>query len=406
MVESYRNAEVNNLCFFTISTYGDNSSYHAFSLQPKYKHMKTIAIIGASTGQQKLYVKAKEMGLRTIGFAWEKGAICKNLADIFYPISILEKDEILKICLDEKVNGIISNCSDLTAEVVSYLTSKMGLHGIPVDKFILMRDKSAMRSELKEIDELTSVWNYVYDGSFPPSLPCVVKPCTGASKKGVFFVNSFDEFPSAISYAKESTEGQILIEEYIEGKEVSVESISYEGQHYVVQITDKESTGAPHFVEIGHHQPSQLPQEITDKIKRIIPRILGKINFTNGASHTEIKITDDGRIYVIEVNPRGGGDEISNTLVELSTDFDYVKSMISVAIGEFDPPIVHNMKYAGIYYLCSQTQDKVEFFKKSDGKEWLIEKNIKNYNLSEGTSNYDRNGYLIYQSDKKITIYD
>lgn len=363
---------------------------------------QTIAIIGASPGQRLLFGKAKELGLRTICFAWEKGAYSKDLADVFYPISIFETDKILKICKEEKVIGIVSTCSDITSEVVSKLTTEMGFHGIPFDSFLRLKDKSAVRSLLGDVKELSQIWSYTYSGQEPQSYPCVVKPCTGASKLGVSFVKNVSQFAQAIKYAKESTDGNILVEQFIEGHEVSVESISYEGKHYVVQITDKDSTGAPHFVEIGHHQPSLLPAVIQDKIKRIIPQILDKTNIQNGASHVEMKISDNGEVYLIEVNPRGGGDEISNTLVGLSTDYDYVKSMILVAIGAFQEKEIRNVSFAGIYYLCSQTKDYINFFKNADGKPWLVKKEVSSYELSEGTSNYNRNGYLIYKNKNKV----
>ena len=363
---------------------------------------QSIAIIGASIGQRVLFDKAKELGLRIICFAWEKGACYKDLADVFYPISIYETEQIFRICQEENVIGIVSTCSDITSEVVSKLTTMMGLPGIPYENYLLMKDKSLIRKILTEVEELSQIWSYVYTGQMPPSYPCIVKPCTGASKIGVSFVRDYNQFAAAVKYAKESTDGNIIVEQYIEGQEVSVESISYEGKHFVVQITDKDSTGAPHFVEIGHHQPSLLSSVIQDKIKRIIPRILNRIDFQNGASHTEMKISESGEVYLIEVNPRGGGDEISNTLVGLSTDYDYVKAMILVAIGAFQEIEIHNVSYAGIYYLCSQTKDYVDFFKKADGKPWLVKKDVKTYKLSEGTSNYDRNGYLIYKNDSKV----
>ena len=365
---------------------------------------QTIAIIGASVGQRVLFEKAKELGLRTIDFAWEQGAFCKDLADVYYPLSIYETDRILRICQEENVVGIVSTCSDITAEVVSKLTTTMGLRGIPYESFLLLKDKAAIRRLLCDIEELSQIWSFIYTGQKPNSYPCVVKPCTGASKKGVSFVYGESQFCDAIKYAKETTEGDILVEQFIEGHEISVEAISFEGKHYVIQITDKDSTGAPHFVEIGHHQPSLLPSEVQDKIKRIIPRILDKVNIQNGAFHTEMKITENGDVYLIEVNPRGGGDEISNTLVGLSTDYDYVKSMILVAIGAFKEKEIHNTGYAGIYFLCSQTKDYIDFFKHADDKPWLVKKKVDTYDLSEGTTNYDRNGYLIYCDNEKVLI--
>lgn len=368
--------------------------------------MKTIAIIGASFGQRKLFDKAKELGLRTIAFAWENGATCKDIADRFYPISIMETDEIVRICKEENVCGVISNCSDITAEAVSKITTLMEMPGIPYNSFLNMKNKSFMRELTSGIDELSMPWYFRYHGELPVSYPCVVKPCTGSSKKGVSYVLNEDEYFSAIKYAQETTDGDIIVEEFIDGQEVSVEAISCDGQHFVIQITDKESTGAPHFVEIGHHQPSLLPMAVKEKIKRVVVRILSEINFGTGASHTEIKVGANGHIYLIEVNPRGGGDEISNTLVEKSTDFDYVKAMLEAAVGGLRTPVVHDVAFAGIYYLCSQTRNRLAFFVNAEGKEWLLEKNVKTYNLSESTSNYDRNGSLIYVSDHKIQIYE
>lgn len=366
--------------------------------------MDTIAIIGASVGQRKLFVKAKELGFRTIAFAWEQGASSKDLADRFYPISIMETEEIIRVCNKENVIGVVSNCSDVTAEAVSKITTKMGLRGIPYDSFLKMKNKYAMREMTSDIEELSQIWSFRYCGELPSSYPCIVKPCTGASKKGVCFVYNESQFQEAINYAKDATDGDIVVEEFIVGQEVSVESISYEGHHTVVQITDKESTGAPHFVEIGHHQPSLLPEETKNKIKRVVCRILDKLNFGTGASHIEMKVTSSGDVYLIEVNPRGGGDEISNTLVEMSTGYDYVKSMVEAASGCFTTPNVKDIAFAGIYYLCAQTRERIDFFKNADDKKWLIEKDVKTYDLSEGTSNYDRNGYLIYCDEKKIII--
>ena len=95
-----------------------------------------LAIIGASTGQYPLCLKAREMGLETFCFAWEKGAVCKTVVDHFYPISIFEKDQIVEICKREKIEGVISNASDLTAEVSAYVADKLNLNGTPYKTFM------------------------------------------------------------------------------------------------------------------------------------------------------------------------------------------------------------------------------------------------------------------------------
>ena len=66
----------------------------------------TLAVIGASYLQLPLVQKARELGVRTLCFAWQEGAVCREIADIFFPVSILEKEEILAICRREKIDGI------------------------------------------------------------------------------------------------------------------------------------------------------------------------------------------------------------------------------------------------------------------------------------------------------------
>ena len=127
----------------------------------------------------------------------------------------------------------------------------------------------------------------------------------------------------------------------------------------------------------------------------MIPNLLSSIGYTHGASHIEIKFCDE-EIYLIEVNLRGGGDEISNKLVMMSSGVDYLRCMIEVALDIFHPPVqVTPSSYAGIYYLCKQTESMLPFFEGAKDKDWYVEGAIKSTNLSESHTNYERDGYLI-----------
>lgn len=366
-----------------------------------------IAIIGASPGQLYLCRKAKQKGLETICFAWEKGAVCKDLVDKFYPISITEFDEILKVCQEEKIDGVVSNASDKTSEQVAYVAEAMGLHCTKRSVIQATRDKTITREISQHIEGFTPIRFYNYDGGTSKFLPCVVKPVPGAGKRGVSFVNTEEEFKEAIEYADVEPHTAILVEEFIDGKEVSVESISFEGKHYVIQITDKETTGAPHFLELAHHQPSMLCKDVQNKIRKAVPLLLSAVGFENGATHIELKI-DNKNVYLIEINARGGGDEISNQLVELSTGFDYVGSMIDVALGTFKEPQNLKQNYSGVYFLCKQTENRIPFFKSSINKPWLVELNMdfEKVEYNNAARNRDRNGFMVYKSNHKITDKD
>lgn len=90
---------------------------------------KKIAIIGANYLQLPLVLKAKEMGLETICFAWMDGAVARTVADKFYPISVAEKEKILEVCRTERIDAVATIASDVAVPVVAHLASNLNLIG-------------------------------------------------------------------------------------------------------------------------------------------------------------------------------------------------------------------------------------------------------------------------------------
>lgn len=368
--------------------------------------MKKIAIIGAASGQLPLCKKAAQMGLETYCIAYDKGAVCKDYVDHFIPISIVNMEEVVKVCRNEGIDGIVTNASDLTAEVAAYVSEKLGLNGTPHSVFFKLKNKAFIRRLSQNINEFASIRFYQYEGKDEGLYPCVIKPCIGNSKMGVSYVETQRDFREAIAYASVKGNTDILIEEYVDGKELSIESISFHGQHHIIQITDKDSSGAPHFVELGHHQPAIIPEKIRAKIESAIPSLLTAIGYTDGASHIEVKHNGDD-LWLIEANLRGGGDHISNELVQLSSGIDYLECMINVSLNDFKlPNPSHPEMFAGVYFLCKQTGNHLDFFQQASKKKWFVEGRITSLELEEAHSNYEHNGYVIYQSDKKILPYE
>ncbi|MBM6781263.1 ATP-grasp domain-containing protein [Bacteroides mediterraneensis] len=368
--------------------------------------MKSIklAIIGTAEGQKQLYIKAKEKGIYTIAFSYNRGCIPPELIDEYYEISIINKDTIVEKCKEICVDGVISNGSELTANIASYVAYKLNLECTPYNIITNLQNKYKTRLLTECIEELHPIHSYMFNSNDrkPHFLPCVVKPVTGSGKNGVSFADNNQEFQNAVNYALEASNTPVLVEEFIQGREVSVESISFQGKHYVIQITDKDSSGAPHFVELGHHQPSNLPDYIQKKIRNIIPKILEAVGYVSGASHSELKISEDGKIYLIEINPRGGGDEISNRLVYLSTGYDYIGAMIDVAIRTFHEPVLGDSKCSGIVFLTKQTEQLLPLFKKAHLQPWYVDGAIESIDLKECKGNASKNGYIIYQSENRI----
>ena len=364
---------------------------------------KTIAIIGASIGQKALYQKAREKGLRIIGFAWDRGILEENDFDEFHEISVTETDAIAGICRRIGVDGIVTNASEFLVPLASEVAEKLNLPCTPSPIIRRIQDKRCVRELTNNISGLSTPMYYEYPHATFHSFPCVVKPVTGASKKGVSFCKDQSDLSSALEYA-DKDQNRILVEEYIPGREFSVECLSCKGRHEVVQITDKENSGPPHFVELGHHQPSTLKSSDSDRIKDCAVRLLDEVGFENGATHIEMKLDEtSGRLFLIEINCRGGGDHISDTLVGLSTNCDYIGAMIDIALGSYTAHEYENTAYTGICYLSKQNERLLRYFS-SEQPSWIIHSERIDGELCESTSNYDRNGFFIYKSLTPVVI--
>lgn len=368
---------------------------------------KKIAIIGGSYLQLPAVLKAKALGYEVYCFAWKDGAVCEEYADFFYPISIKEKEEILKECQRIGIDGITTISSDLAVLTVNYVASAMGLIGNPDEYSEVTTNKYLMRTCFSKhgipSPQYTVVANNDSYSIRGFRFPLIVKPTDRSGSRGVEKVLDPLQLNEAIARAqKESFSDEAIIEEFVTGREISVEGISYEGHHYILQITDKVTTGAPYFVELAHHQPSNLPQDIQEKVKAIVLKALDALHIRYGASHSELKITEDGDIRVIEIGARMGGDFIGSDLVKLSTGYDFLEGVIKVAMGEFSVPVFTEQKYSGVYFLCKETEQLRPIIEHYSDYPEIVRAGITDDVLRNVECSGDRSGYLIYQSDKKM----
>ena len=298
-----------------------------------------IAIIGANEPIDILIRKAKEKGYETHVFAWACGAPGEKSADVFYPISIADKEKILEICRSLGIQGVASVTSDFAVNTVNYVARNLGLicNGETTDA--VARNKYLMRCAFKE-STLYTPWftkadrntdlAFMADHSFP----VIVKPTDRWSSKGVTCVRSFDELQKAVDYAiAESLTDEAIIEDFMDGPEYSAECICQDGVCHVLTITKKLTTGYPHYVESGHMEPADIPQEQLPYVHEVVKKAVAALCIENSAAHVEFRLLAGGEIGIIEIGARMGGDFIGTDLVRLSTGYDYVGMVIDVACG-------------------------------------------------------------------------
>lgn len=376
---------------------------------------KKLIIIGANNFQLPLIKKANDMGLETHVFAWENGAVGKPFAHRFYPVSITEKEKISEISKSIKPDGVISIGSDLASVTVNYVAAQFGLTCNSLLCTNLTTNKLAMRQALsraglpcpafvksENTDEIIS-----HCGSFP----LIVKPADRSGSRGVTRVDTRNELIKAIERARsESFCHEFIAEQFIEGDEFSIEMISWKGEHHFIEITEKETTGAPYFVEKGQHQPAMPDQKLKNSMISIIGSALTALGVEYGASHSEVLVTKNKEIYIVEIGARMGGDYIGSHLVRLSTGYDFVKAVIEVSLGEFFPVIKTHQKYAGVYYFTPKPGKIAGITDNSARYPEIVETEIyckPGDLIRETRESNDRAACIIYQSDKgKMKFYD
>lgn len=369
-----------------------------------------IAVLGANEPLIPFYRQAKNLGYQIVGIAIEKGAVCKKYCDTFYPISFADKEKVLGVCRKEKVDGITSFSLESALPTLVYVAKAMGLVSNSEESIAITQSKYTQREALldaripvpkffliKDVDELSKV---------KCNFPVIVKPVDSGGSQGICKVDSVDKLKEAYHYAVSySRSSNVIIEEYVDGREFSVEYISHKGTHYFLQITDKVTSGAPRFVEMQHHQPADISSACKLRIKEMVEHTLTALKITDSASHTEIKLNSRGELYIIETGARMGGDYISSDLVRLSTGYDFVDGAIKLAIGQFEEPVFPYSNYSGVYFYSKLAPKVGDVIRRHNQWPEIVEWEISEGPLMEVRSNADRRGYFLYQnSNNKIVL--
>lgn len=298
-----------------------------------------LMILGASILQLPAILEAKNMGVYTVVCDYDSKAIGAKYSDAFYCVSTLDESAIMEIANKEKIDGIMTLASDRPMPIVAKVAEKYGLPAISYETAVKATNKAEMRRCLSEnnvpipafvIIESRKQYDEVVSHM---ELPLIVKPADNSGSRGIYLVKNESELNAGYEHAKQySNNGTILVEEYMDGPEVSVEAMTQNGITTILAITDKLTTGAPHFVELGHTIQSQLSEKIKNEIYSVAKQTISAIGITNGPSHTELKITNSG-VKVVEIGARLGGDNITTKLVPLATGVNMVELCIKNALG-------------------------------------------------------------------------
>lgn len=362
-----------------------------------------LVILGTSEDQHPLIRKAQEMGFETHIYGWKLDQVKDRVGDYYHEVNILDYPKLWEEVKKIDAVGVATCASEIAMHSMNYLLRKMGIpcnskrtEDIATNKYLMrvaMRE-AGINSPHFELVNLATDKEVFRSFDFP----VIVKPIDESSSRGVTKVDDIDELENAIKFALSwSKVDKVIMEDFIQGQEYSGESIAYQGKYKLLAVTQKTTTGAPHFIERGHMQPAELTNDMLCKVEKTLYRAFNSMRIEYGAIHPEFRITPDGKIYFMEIAARMGGDFIGSELTYLSSGYDFLKMMIDVGCGKA-PAIERTGKRhkAEVRFILTQDDfDEMERLKKDPSVE--IIKYSKWHDISERPilQNPDRAGYYI-----------
>lgn len=381
---------------------------------------KKLLVLAAGILQVPVIKKAKEMGIYVVAADGSEQAVGLQLADKPVVVNITSEEEMLRVAREEHVDGVIHPCSEVSMNVMGRINDELGLSGISREAAIRATNKHLMREAFEAgnapspksilTQSAEDAWVHLQNDLETDG---ILKPSRNSGSRGIAKVTRDmpkGDFVNAYNIAlQESRDKSVLIEQFIEGPEFSIEIIVWNGKVNVLTVTDKKTTEAPHFVELGHSQPSCFSAEDVEKLKAAAVAGVKALGVNNCACHAEAKLMD-GKAYLMEIGARLGGDFISTELTHLSTGIDMVAAAINCALG-IEPCLEPTEEKHGvcIRYFCPKpgklvSISNIEVLEDERVYLWEIYHKVGDI-IPEVTSSLSRSGHVIVtEKDAKTAI--
>ena len=371
---------------------------------------KRLLVLAAGILQVPVIKRAREMGVYVIAADGDPNACGLKYADKSIVANITSEEEMLRVAREENIDGVIHPCSEVSMSVMGRINDELHLSGISKEQAIRATNKHLMREAFEKAGAPSPKSRCFTDvevawGSFCTDFTgaCILKPSRNSGSRGIAKISSnikMDEFARLFEISKnESRDKQVMLEQFIEGPEFSIEIIVWNGKVNVLTVTDKKTTEAPHFVELGHNQPSCFPSKTVEKIKAAAMAGVKALGVNNCACHAEVKV-QDGEPYIMEIGARMGGDFISTVLTPLSTGVDMIAAAVNCALG-IEPDLTPKAEPQGvcIRYFCPKpgvlkSISNTEVLDNSRVYEWEIYHKVGDI-IPEVTSSLCRSGHVI-----------
>lgn len=379
-----------------------------------YQNKKSVLIFGVGPLQESIIGRAKKMGLYTVGIDPCEDATCRDCVDAFEVVPGQDYEGHCAVVEKYGIDAIVTAATDKPLVMMARIAEKYGFPFYSVETAQWSTDKFQMkeRFELGGVPHAQGRLISKVEEADGLVFPVIVKPRDNSGSRGVKLCRDKNELQISVDEALENSKlDTVLVEEFIEGPEYSIESLHHEGKSEVIQFTEKKTTEFPYNVELGHIQPANISEENKQKIREIITKIGKALYFENCPSHTELKINERG-IFVIETSPRLGGDYITSTLTPLSTGVNIEDELLKISLGESINSQPKAVQYSGVRFFAFKEGSVIKHVPEiSFVKEWPHVVDF-SFNLQKGekvhqiTSSLNRYGHITLIAGNRESIED
>lgn len=374
---------------------------------------KTLLVLAASTYQLDVIKAARRLGLRIVTTDNRPDNPGHRMADIAYCADTTDTAAVLDIAIKENISGVIAAATDVAVPTAAFISQELGLPGINDHAARTLTDKRAFREFQRqaglpspEVLDLTKIQDDSNNGTRGR---WIIKPTRASGSKGIRILEHADERSDWMAdAAAQSSNGAVLVEQFLEGTQHTLEGVFEAGKLGFFVVTDRMTASPPHVATRGHCVPSTLSSKCIDEISTQIASIFQQLDVQDCMLDCDFVSTDSGPV-ILEISPRLGGNSL-NRLVACHRGVDLVKTAIHHATGgawEMGPPEQTDTA-AAILILGVDHDGKLHFSEKEAellrATSWVKEL-VMDYGHGEGVRRFkdgrDRVGEILIEATNR-----
>ena len=305
---------------------------------------KKLLLLGGLRYLLPVIEAAHKLGYYVITCDYIPGNIAHKYSDEYHNVSIIDKEAVLALARELEIDGIMSFAVDPGVVTAAYVQDQMGLPGNPYESVKILQNKDRFRRFLSEYG-FNVPWAFGFSsvgdtllksGEF--TYPLIVKPTDSAGSKGVTRVDRAEDLEDAVKYAlKHSISERVIVEEFIEkeGCSSDTDCFSVDGELKFVSFSAQrfDEKAANPYTPSAFSWPSTMTKEQEAELTFELQRLLYLLGMRTSIYNVETRIGKNGKTYIMEVSPRGGGNRLAEML-RYATGVDLITNAVRAAVGE------------------------------------------------------------------------